>query len=135
MADLTIDTEVHNKDSEIHSSLEFINGYHVFSTEFSDALNIFKEQETEQINNSINKVFKYEIVDTTYDNYLAVMNSEQTFIIRNEYVYEESNGNIGDFIFFAVGIAFAAAFFIFTRILKKKKETKRHENNDYVSVG
>lgn len=125
MADLTIDTEVHDKDTEIHSSLEFINGYRVFSTEFSDAMNKYEEQETAQISDSINKVFEYEIVDTTYDDYLTVMNSKQTFIIRNEYVSEESNGNVGDFIFLAVGIAFTAAFFIITRILKKKKETKR----------
>lgn len=62
-------------------------------------MNKYEEQETAQISDSINKVFEYEIVGTTYDDYLTVMNSKQTFIIRNEYVSEESNGNIGDFIF------------------------------------
>lgn len=112
MADLTIDTEVHDKDTQIHSSLEFINGYRVFSTEFSDAMNKYEEQETAQISDSINKVFEYEIVDTTYDDYLTVVNSKQTFIIRNEYVSKESNGNMGDFIFLRQALLLSPLFLL-----------------------
>lgn len=121
MAGLTIDTEIHEKDTGIHSSLEYINGYRVFSSDFSNAIEEYNQKEAENISDSIDKVFYNEITDTIYDDYFTVMQSKQTFIIRNEYISEEAATDSGGLFYFAVGIVVAAAFILLFKRVKRKR--------------
>lgn len=125
MSELYFDTEIFKKDTSIFSSLEELNGYHVFSDEFYEKMLLVKEKERAELAEHYKVIFTNETKDTLNEAYMLVMNSEQQIIIRNSLDEIRNESSLGSVAYVAVGMLLTTAVLILLTMMKDMRNKKK----------
>lgn len=125
MSELYFDTEIFKKDTSIFSSLEELNGYHVFSDEFYEKMLLVKEKERAELAEHYQVIFTNETEDTLNEAYMLVMNSEQQIIIRNGLDEIRNESSLGSVAYVAVGMLLTTAVLILLTMMKDMRNKKK----------
>ena len=125
MSELYFDTEIFKKDTSIFSSLEELNGYHVFSDEFYEKMLLVKEKERAELEDYYKVIFTNETKDTLNESYMLVMNSEQQIIIRNSLDEKQNQSSLSSVAYVAVGMLLTTAVLILVTMMKDMRNKKK----------